>query len=267
MIALLAAAFASSRNPLIAIALATFREAVRNKVLYSILFFAVALIVLALALGSASLNQDALVIKSIGLFAIHFFSDMIALFIGVTMVYQELERKTIYNVLSKPIARPAYFLGKYAGMAFTLLVQLTLMGAVLSVVLATRGEALTTTLYAALLLAWVESLVVLGFALFFASFSTPYVSGFLALGMWAVSNLTQNLALYLPAIEDAGARAVAELVVKVLPDFSLLSLTTQLRYGIPLVDGYVLHAATYGLSIAAFFVVAGASIFSRRDFI
>ncbi|MCB9506892.1 MAG: ABC transporter permease subunit [Myxococcales bacterium] len=252
---------------LVSIAVATFREAVRNKILYSILFFAVALIALSIALGSASLNQDVPVITSIGLTAIHFFSDLIAIFIGVTMVFQELERKTIYNVLSKPVSRHSYFFGKFAGMALTLLVQLAIMSAVLAAVLAVGGGEVDARYLAAVLLTWVESLVVLSFALFFSSFSTPYVSGFLALGVWLVGGLTQNLTLYIPSIEDASARQLARSVVAVLPDFSLFDLTTQLMYAYPVTLGYVAQTVAYGASLGGVFLVAGAEIFRRRDFI
>lgn len=249
------------------IAIATFREAVRNKILYSILFFAIALILLAVAIGSASLAQDERILKDVGLFALHFFSDMIAIFIGVTMVYQEMERKTIYNVLSKPVSRHTYFFGKFAGMALTLGVQLSVMFAALVGVMAFRGDPLSSTLGAAALLAYVECIVVLGFALFFASFSTPYVSGFLTLGIWVVGGLIQNLAAHLPNLEVGFGRSLARFFVAISPDLSLFSLTTQLTYSIPVTKAYVLHAAVYGLSYACFFLVAGSLIFSRRDFV
>ena len=125
---------------LFSIALATFREAVRNKILYSILVFAGALIVVAVAMSGASLSQDARVISDVGLFALHFFSDVIAIFIGVTMVYQEMERKTVYNILSKPVSRHTYFFGKFVGMAITLAVQLGIMTAALLAVMGVRGD-------------------------------------------------------------------------------------------------------------------------------
>lgn len=252
---------------LLGIALATFREAVRNKIMYSILFFAVALILLAVGIGSASLAQDARIIKDVGLFALHFFSDVIAIFLGVTMVYQEMQRKTIYNVLSKPVSRHAYFFGKFAGMAFTLLLQLVFMATALAIVMKVRGDVFPDAFGAAVLLAYVECIVVLGFALFFSSFSTPYVSGFLTLGIWVVGGLIQNLAAFIDEIEGALVRDIARFCVAVSPDFSLFSLTTQLAYEIPVAASYTAHAAFYGLTYAGFFLVAGSLIFSRRDFI
>jgi ABC-type transport system involved in multi-copper enzyme maturation permease subunit len=252
---------------LIAIITATFREAVRNKILYSILFFAIALILLAVAMGSASLRQEDRIIKDIGLFALHFFSDVIAIFLGVTMVHQEIERKTIYNVLSKPVSRHVYFAGKFLGMALVLLVQLVVMCAALTAVMLVRGDALSVTLGYAYALTYVECIVILGFALFFSSFSTPYVSGFLTLGVWMVGGLIQNLQGYVTQIESAFQAQVARFFVAVSPDLSFFSLTTQLTYEIPVTGTYLYHAAFYGLGYAALLLVAGSLIFARRDFI
>lgn len=131
-----------------AIALYSFREAVRNKILYSILFFAILLILLSVVLGSASVNQDSRFLLDIGLFSINIFGDIIAIFLGITSVFQEIERKTLYNVLSKPIDRATYFLGKFGGIAMTLAVQLLLMAAALSATLLLRGVRSTCSCWA-----------------------------------------------------------------------------------------------------------------------
>ena len=252
---------------LLAIAFYTFREAVRNKVLYSILFFAIALILLATALGAGSLRQDTRVLMNIGLFAIALFSDLIAIFLGVTMVFQELERKTIYNLLSKPIARHAYFFGKYLGLSAVLSVQLVMMSITLLSVVLLRGDPISATLIQALWLIQVEALIVGAIALFFSSFSTPYVSGFLTLGLWLVGRLLQELQVYLPQMDPGPGRALLLCVTWVCPDLSLFGLTTQLSAHITVPMAYIWEATTYGLAYAALFLVAGMFIFRRRDFI
>ncbi len=251
----------------VGIALYTFREAVRNKILYSIVFFAVALIFLAVAMGSASFSQNARIIKDLGMFALHFFSDVIAIFLGVTMVFQEMERKTIYNILSKPVARSTYFFGKFAGMALTLAVQLVVMAIALTLVQVARGDEIPVTYSYAVWLVYVECLVVLSFALFFSSFSTPYVSGFMALGVWLVGGLVQNLEATLTQIPSAWTRGIARAVVALSPDLSMFTLTTQLTYDVPVEFGYVTQATGYGGWYALLFLVAGALVFSKRDFI
>ena len=250
-----------------AIARYTFFEAVRNKVLYSIVFFAVVLMGLAVVLGSASIGQDERIVKDVGLFAISFFSDMIAIFLGVTMVYAELERKTVYNLLSKPIQRPTYFIGKYLGMCLTLSVQVLFMGAVLTALIYFRGDSLPVSYFYALFLTWLQCLFVASVALFFSSFSTPYVSGFMTLGLWMIGNLIQELAGYLPSMKESLVKPVLSVVTHVVPDLNLLTLTTQVTYGIEVPLAYVFQVSLYILAYLVAFLLAGTFIFQRRDFI
>lgn len=254
-------------TPFAAIATYTFREAVRNKVLYSILFVAIVLFFLATVLGSASLAQDERILKDVGLMVLSVFTDMVAIFVGVTMLFNELERKTVYNLLSKPIARPTYFLGKYAGMLLTLGVQLLMMAVVLTAIMAVRGDSLPVTYFQALWLVWVQVMIVASIAVFFSSFSTPYVSGFLTLGIWLVANLIQELEGYIPGVEAPFTRLIFQTVVTVMPDFNLLRITTQLTYDIEVPWSYVLQATAYGWAYLVTFLAAGVLIFQRRDFI
>src|ERR1700709_1855284 len=117
---------------ILAIARNTFREAARNKVLYSLLFFAILLIVSAMALGELSLNEEARMTRDLGLFGIDLFSVLIAIFVGVNLLYKGLDRKTVYAILPKPIARWQFVLGKWLGMLLTLAVQIAVMGIVLA---------------------------------------------------------------------------------------------------------------------------------------
>lgn len=252
---------------ILAIALSTFREAVRNKILYSIVFFAIVMMGIAVVMGSASLSQGTRVLLDVGLFAIALFADIIAIFLGVTMMYQELERKTIYNILSKPIPRPAYFLGKFLGMALTLAVQIAVMSGALSLTFLIRGDEIVWgQLGFAYWLIYVECLIVVAFALFFSSFSTPYVSGFLALGIWLVGRLLQELQRFLTEVPDE-LRGLLRGIVTVAPDLNLFTLTTQLTHHIHVSGGYVLQTTLYGLAYAGFFLTFGVLIFNRRDFI
>lgn len=251
----------------LAISVYTFREAIRNKVLYSIVFFAIVLLGLSSILSTASMQQDVRVVQDVGLMVLSVFSDLIAIFIGVTMLYIELERKTVYNLLSKPIARSTYFLGKFGGISLTLLVQFLLMASVLSFVVVQRGGDLSVVWAQALLLAWLQCILIASIALFFSSFSTPWVSGFLSLGLWLVGSLLQELERYLPQIEQPTTHLILSGVVRGLPDLNLFTLTTQVTYGIEVPWSYVAQASLYAGGWIAAFLIAGLLIFQRRDFI
>lgn len=92
-------------NRILAIALNTFREAVRDKVLYGVVGIASAFLVFTLALAELSLNQQARVVTDIGLASISVFSVVVAVFLGSSLLYKEIERKTLYVILPKPIER------------------------------------------------------------------------------------------------------------------------------------------------------------------
>jgi len=114
---------------LAAVAHNTFRESVRERVLYNLLFFAVIMTVSGLLLGELSIRQDAKIIKDLGLAAMDLFGTLIALFVGVGLVSKEIERRSLHPLLAKPVSRDEFLLGKFAGLGFTLLVNVGLMTA------------------------------------------------------------------------------------------------------------------------------------------
>ena len=112
-----------------AITLNTFREAVRDRVLYGVLGFATAVLFFTLALSELSLHEQRRVVTDVGLASISLFSVLIAIFLGSSLLYKEIERKTLYVILPKPIGRTEFLLGKYFGIVTTALVFVALMGA------------------------------------------------------------------------------------------------------------------------------------------
>ncbi len=253
-------------RPLVSIAFNTYREAVRSKILYSILFFGLFLIGFSVVLGEVSLHQNVRVIKDIGLFALSLFGNLMAIFVGVSFVYKEIERKSIYNILSKPIPRWKYFLGKFAGIVFTLYVQLLVMFGLFLAVLAFY-DTMPINVFWAFALICVEVTVIVTVALLFSSFSTPYLSGFLTLGVFVIgkgSNLLMNLA---SEFENAALTMFLEVVDRVAPALYIFNLSTQVTYDLEVPVRYVVHATLYGVGYAGVVLLAGMLIFSRRDFV
>src|SRR6202008_5009164 len=171
----------SARRRVTAIARNTFREAVRDRVLYNLVLFVLLLSVSAIFLGAASASQDAKIIVDLGLSAMLLFGAFIAIFVGVGLVWKEIERRTLYTIFAKPVGRSEFLLGKYLGLCATLAVNVAVMGAGVTLVLlyVVRG---TTPLVGArwptVGLIYLELTILTAVALVFSSFSSPIVSAF-----------------------------------------------------------------------------------------
>src|SRR5664279_514184 len=180
-------------NRIRAIAWNTFREAVRNKILYSLLFFAVLIILSAMAIGNLTLHEEVRTIRDVGLFGIDLFSVLIAIFVGVNLLYKELDLKTVYTILPKPIARWQFVLGKWLGMLVTLALQIAVMGVVLALVTVAQGAAFDGAMAKALWLLLINVTVVTSVAILFSSFSSPFLSGFFSLGVFLVGRSVPDI--------------------------------------------------------------------------
>ena len=304
-----------------AIAINTFREAVRDKVLYGVLAFACGVLLFTLALAELSLNQQARVVRDVGLASISLFSVIIAVFLGSSLLYKEIERKTLYVILPKPIRRWEFLVGKYLGIALTALVFIAIMGsiqiwvtavsagapaavllgppgvalAVLAVLMkllrdrtaaivpwslgllaamavaATSAEVEVTPLLAAFLLNLGEVLVVAAVALLFSSFSTPFLTGALTIGVWLVGRSADEMAEMRSTTLGESLREALHALAHVVPNLHLfvpgnhaLSGEAELEGGLAL---YLATSMSYALLYATVLLVLAALIFRRRDFI
>src|SRR2546430_8930527 len=181
-----------------AIARNAFREAVRDRVLYNLVVFALLLIAGAILLGELSAGQEAKIIVDLGLSAILLFGVFIAIFVGVGLVYKEIERRTLYAILAKPIGRGEFLLGKYLGLCLTLLVNVIVMGVGLSLALiyVKRGwNPLVERIWPAILLIYVELMILTGVAMMFSAFSSPALSALLTFFVFVIGHFSADLKL------------------------------------------------------------------------
>ena len=159
-----------------AIALNTFKEAVRNKIFYLLIAFGVFFAMSSKLISLLTIGNETKVLKDVGLASIHFFSVLIAIFTGINLVYKEIEKKTIYNILSKPISRSSFIIGKFFGLAFTLLVALVSMAVIFFFFLFISTGELDTRVLIFFFLLYMELLIITAISLLFSSFSTPILS-------------------------------------------------------------------------------------------
>jgi ABC-type transport system involved in multi-copper enzyme maturation permease subunit len=258
----------------LAIAVNTFREAIRNKVLYSLLFFAVALIASALALGQVSLHEEARVTRDLGLGGIALFGVLIAIFVGVNLVYKELDRKTVFSLIPKPIHRYEFILGKFVGMVLTLAVQVAIMSAVLFAILYIEEAPIEGALVRAISLLFIEVIVVTAVAVLFSSFTSPFLSGVFTLGVFLVGRSTPELRELIFKLPQPALRHGLSLALGIVPDLHIFYVSGAMVGGHPVtVHGdyvnwsYVLQGAGYGVLYAGCALGLATALFARRDFV
>jgi ABC-type transport system involved in multi-copper enzyme maturation permease subunit len=244
----------------------TGREAIRSKLLYTLLFFALVLILASLVLASISYVERDRILQDIGFSAIRFFAVAISIFVGVGLIHREVERRTVYTILSKPLSRGEFLLGKYVGLVATLWLQAAIMIVAFAAVSLLRGAPLGMGHAAAFALLLLELAVVVAVATLFSAFTTPLLASLFSGGVWAVGNLTRNL-------RDLGVESEVELVRnvtvflhRVLPDLASFNLSVEAAHGLPIAASDVWLPLLYGLGYVATLLVCAVTIFERRDF-
>lgn len=249
-----------------AVAANTFREAVRNKILYALLFVSVAMITSGVFLGRLALDQNIRIIQDFGLFFMTFFGMVIAVFLGVNMLYDEIERRTVYVLLATPLGRTEFLLGKYLGMLLTISVQVAIMAVVVVGLLWIEGAPITVVLGQAVFLAFAELAIVTAVALLFSSFSTPYLSGFFTFGVFVMGRLAGDLITLLPKLEPEQVRPPLRIIAGLLPQLWRFDFTARVVYGQAVGLWTFSLTLLYGISYAALTLVVAAYVFRRRDF-
>jgi Cu-processing system permease protein len=247
------------------VSLNTIRELLRSKLLYNLLLFAVLLIGSSFFIAQLTIGQWDRIILDLGLAATELTGVLIAILIGVGLVAGEVERKTIFPVLARPLSRGAFLGGRYVGLALMLALNVALMTAALALVVHLAGYRLSATAGAAASLILVELLVMAAAAMLFSSFTTPILASAFSLSLFLIGHLVGSLRLFAEKSKSGAARALTLWAYRLLPDLELFNLKAQAANELPVPHGATTTAALYGVAYAAICLVLAIAIFSRRD--
>jgi len=248
-----------------AIASLTFKETIRNRILINILLFAVALIALSLVIGEWSLGEQAKVIKDFGLSAMSLFGLLIALFIGIRLMVQELEQKTLYLVASKPVRRWEILFGKFAGLSLTLLINVALMLLALWAVDWVIERQIDFQLAAAVVLIYMEILLIVSFALFFSSLMSPTLAAVATLVVFIAGHLSPILRDFVHLYPEKGFRGLYLAVYYIVPNLEHLNLKMAAVEHLETAPHVVLWGIVYGVLYLSFVLLATCLIFEKKD--
>lgn len=244
----------------------TYREAVRDKLLYNLLLFAALMIGSSILLAQIQIGKDDRVYRDVGLSSIAFFGVLIAIFVGINLVHKELSTKTVYTMLAKPVRRWEFLLGKYFGLLSLLAVEVAIMSACFLGVLVWTGATFDVGLLWSILLIYCELSLVTAIAMFFSSFTTPYLSGMFTIALWIIGHLLGDLRAFGSKSDLPGLRGLLETLYWTLPNLDRLDIKADASAGKTIELARVGFAALYAW-LYSFVLMSGAIVlFQRRDF-
>jgi len=252
-----------------AIARNAFREALRDRVLYNLVLFVLLLTAAAIFIGELSGGQERKIIVDLGLSAMLLFGVFIAIFVGVGLVYKEIERRTIYAIFSKPVGRGEFLVGKYLGLCLTLLVNVLVMGVGVSLALlyVSRGwDPLILTIWPAVLMIYLELMLLTALALLFSSFSSPALSALLTFSVFVIGHFSADLKSLATSVGSTSARLLFGGLYYLLPNLANYSFITPAAHGRTPAAGLMFAGALYALVYITVILAAATLIFSRRNF-
>jgi ABC-type transport system involved in multi-copper enzyme maturation permease subunit len=255
-------------NPrILHIATNTFREAVRDRVLYNLIAFALLLTGTAVLVGQISIDIEKLVVINMGLTAVSLFGIVIAIFIGIQLVSKEIDKRTLYTLLSRPVRRWEFIAGKFFGLAGTLVVNTLLMaigvfGALLYVSrhFAGSDSSILTALYFIVL----QFAIVTALALFFSSFSSPLLSAVFTFSLFVIGTFAEDLRGF-AALTHGVSKMLATAAAYAVPNFSALNVISQVAHGGAVSSQLVLYNTAYALVYATAVLSTAVLIFEHRN--
>jgi ABC-type transport system involved in multi-copper enzyme maturation permease subunit len=249
-----------------AIAINTLRESVRSRILYGLLFFALLMIGSGVVVSSLSYVERGRILQDVGLASIRLFGVAIAIFVGINLIHKEVDRRTVFTILSKPLTRGTFLLGKWVGLTLTIWLQTGIMALTFAAVSLLAGAPLGWAHAAFFVLVAAELALVVAIATLFSAFTTPVLAAFFTTGVWVVGQLTRELRDIGAASEAVAVEWATWLLHRTLPDLESFDLSIEAAHMLPIAASDVWLPLAYGAGYAALVLVLAVAVFERRDF-
>ena len=249
------------------IALNTFKETIRNRILINIFIFAFFIFILSVMIGEWSLGEQIKVISDLGLTGLHVIAVLIAIFIGINLVSKEINSRTIYNTLSKNIERWQFLLGHFFGLAITLFINMLLLGIVLILILSIYSTTIDFRLFIPVMLIYGEMLIIIAFSILFSIITNTTLSAIYTIFIFIAGNLIKDVLVMFENLESSNT--ILNMLVKflswVLPDLQLYNVIAEYVHQIPISTGYFVSVIFYTIIYLAFVLSASILIFNKKD--
>lgn len=250
------------------VAINTFREAVRDRILYNLVFFCLLMIAAAILVGQVSIGIERLIIINLGLSAISVIGLVMAVFIGVGLVYKEMEKRTLYSLLARPVKRWEFLAGKYAGLLLTLLVNTSFMTIGLAAALFYVGRPFVRgdlTVLVAVYFILLELALVTALALFFSCFSSPLLSTLFTLAIYITGVFAADIRNFGAFTHNRAIEAFTRVLYYLVPNFHNFNVIAAAGHGESVPFSLIGQNTLYAVLYSALVLVAASAVFSRRN--
>jgi ABC-type transport system involved in multi-copper enzyme maturation permease subunit len=250
------------------VAVNTFREAVRDRVLYNLIFFALLMMGAAILVGQISVGIERIVIVNLGLSSISIFGIIMAIFIGVGLVYKEIEKRTLYSLLAKPIKRWEFIVGKFGGLLLTLAVNTTfmLLGLFVALLYVSRHlERADWGIVEAAYFILLQLALITALALFFSCFSSPMLSTLFTLGIYIAGVFSKDIREIGALTKSPVVEWICKAIYYVLPNFHNFNVIALAGHGEPIPASLLWQNTLYAALYVLILLLASAAVFSGRN--
>jgi len=254
---------------IVTIAFHTFKESVRERVLYNLIVFALLLIAAAILFGSISVGVEQIILVNLGLSSISIFGLLMAIFIGIGLVSKEIERRTIYSILSKPVSRAEFIIGKYFGLLLTLFVNTAIMtaGFYLALFYQKRTlEARDLSVLSAVYFILLQFAIVVGLAVFFSCISTPILSAVFTFCLYVIGNFLGDVRWFGQESQSGVVEKATTVLYYLLPNFSDFNVIVRVAHGEKIPGYLLLSNSCYALLYVTILISAAILVFEEREF-
>ncbi len=250
---------------ILALSRITFLQGVRSRVFYTLLFFAGLLVLSTVVLNQMTVGDPTKIIQDLGLATLSLFSLLIILFIGAQIIGKDMETRSIYLILSKPINRAQYLLGRFLGLLSLLYANMAAFSIIILFILFLYSHTVKWSLLLSVGLTAMEMAILLAFLLFFFTFMTPTIAPFLVLSVFVIGHTTTEVKAIF-AQKEGFYHLFSMALYYVFPNFDILSIQTEVVHNVPIPARHFIYGIGYGLALIILILILTHLVFRRKDF-
>ncbi len=247
----------------------TFREVIRDRILYGIVVFALLLIGLSVVLGGLSFTEQAKISADFGFAGIQIAASILSIFVGSTLVAKEIDKQTILTLLARPITRTQFLIGKFYGLILVILTVMSGLAAVLAALLLMLGLAINSLFFIALYGVVLEALVLVAVTLLFGVISRPAMTVIFASSMFLLGHWVNSLEglMQMKSIANEPIFLVGRQFAKIIPNLERFNWRSAPVYNIDVASNDLLYSTLYALGWVIILLSITSFAFRRRDFV